>query len=79
MITSACAGDICHSECLSSTPKGLEGPFQPAVRSPVRQPATVFQSGWFGSNRMVRDHGHNLCQVSRRDSRGNKKKKERET
>lgn len=42
MITSACAGDICHSECLSSTPKGPEGPFQP-LGSSLRQPITVFE------------------------------------
>lgn len=43
MITSTCAGGICHSECLRSAPKGLEGPFQPALGSSLRQPITVFQ------------------------------------
>lgn len=43
MITRACAGDICHSECLRSTPRGLESLFQLAVELSVHQPATAFQ------------------------------------
>lgn len=38
MTRSACAGDPCHSERLRSAPKGLGSLFQPAVRSPLRQP-----------------------------------------
>lgn len=44
MIRSACAGDACHSERLRCAPEGLGSLLQPAVGSPLRQPAAELQT-----------------------------------